>query len=338
MALLLGTAIAAAAEKQSALAVKLRSSARSAGPFIRLDEVAELSGAGADRAGKVLLGRVPRPGARAALKRKEVELRLEEEGFERRRFTVTGAEEVMVDPLPAKRLTPKPAATRKPVKRVPERPAVPENKLAGAFAAWVRKSLAARLHCPPEKLNVRVSGRIRGEIPECRLEDLAAEVQWPVGRIRLGRLRLGVLLKRSGRRVARLEANVETAARLKVLVAARNLRRDELIMPGDAVLSELLLTDLGGNYLSDSRGLTGICAARSVRAGEPLRANMLKKQKLVRRGQPVTLVAVSGAVRVTARGIAKGDGGLHDVVVVDRGRKRRPVTGRVVGNGIVKVE
>jgi flagella basal body P-ring formation protein FlgA len=79
-------------------------------------------------------------------------------------------------------------------------------------------------------------------------------------------------------------------------------------------------------------------AAKPIRAGEPVTADMVRKVPLVRRGETVTLVSESGAVRVTERVVAKTDGGLGDRIVVDRFDKRPPLTVRVAGSGIVRVD
>jgi flagella basal body P-ring formation protein FlgA len=338
--------VAAAGEKVSGLTVKLRAASSATGKFVRLDEVADISGKDAKAAGKVLLGAAPKIGARVVIGSSEVAHRLEEEGFDRRKFKVTGTDEVVVrrDLKPVSRPVPapesKPAkAPRKPRGNVGSRKVTAHRgKLAESFIGWVRQSLAKRLACKPDRLVVRISGRVSGTLPTGGIEGLTHEVLWPVGRMRLGRLNVTVVFKRGRERVGRLQAHVETAARMNVLVSTKNFKREDMVMPGDLRKAELLLTNLGSSYLTDSKGLIGAVAARTIRAGQPLQARMFKKQKLVRRGQSVTLVAESGAVRVTERAIAKTDGGLGDMIVVKRFGGRPSLTARVAGNGIVKVD
>ncbi len=343
-ALLLLTALsmAGAGEKRATLTVTLRASAGVSGGFVRLGDVALLSGKNARAAGKVLLGPVPKIGSRSEFKRNDVAYRLEEEGFDRAGFSIGGSEEVVVHAdTAARRRTPtvvkKPTARKtSPAKR--SKTVSPRDKLAKPFAKWVRAALAKRLSCDPERLDIHVGGRIYGTIPPEGIAGLVPEVHWPVGRMRLGRQNITVVLRRGRERVARLQAYTEASARMKVLVSTRNLKRDELIMPGDLRKTEISLTDLGASYLTDSRGLAGACAARAIRAGQPLQANMFKKQKLVQRGQAVTVVSEVGAVRITEKAVAKSDGGLGDVILVERRDGRPALSVRIAGNGIVKVD
>ncbi len=330
---MLAAAGAAAGAEQPGLSVTLRPAARAAGRFVRLDEIAGLSGKRAAEAAKVLLGPAPRVGARAKLTRGEVACRLEEEGFDRRGFRLAGAGEVVVRPAAEKDSVIR-AASAASTGGQPRAPRTALPALQEKVAGWVRASLAERLSCEPERLEVRVS-RVRGALPWGRL---TPRVQWPAGAVRLGRQRVGVALLSEGRRVGRLDACIETAARLKVLVATRNIGCGERLLPGDVRPTELRLTDLGASYFPGAKAPVGMCAARPIRAGEALRPRMLKKQKLVRRGQALTVVAEVGAIRVTERAVAKSDGGLGDMIVVERAGKRPPLTVRITGNGIARVD
>jgi len=339
--------VAGAAEKRAALTVTLRASAAVRGEFVHLDEVAGIDGTGAGAAAKVLLGPAPSAGGRKAFRRDDVACRLEEEGFDRGSFRVVGAGEVVCHPCkeaPRPGPAPKVRAPRKkktPAGRTPpasSRDSQARNRLARRFAGWVRAALAKRLSCDPERLDVHVGGRVYGELPAGSLEDLTPDVRWPTGRMRLGRQNVVVVLKRGRQRVARLHAYTKTSARMQVLVSTRDLKRDEMIMPGDLRKAEISLTDLGASYLTDGRGLAGACAARSIRAGQPLQAAMFKKQKIVRRGQAVTIVSEVGAVRVTEKAVARSGGGLGDVILVERKGGRPALSVRIAGNGIVKVD
>ena len=95
--LALGIFAAGAAEAPAPeLRVRLRPASAAAGRFVRLDEVAELSGARAGEAAGVLLGRAPEAGQSRAITARAVVLRLEEEGFDARRVEVSGAAEAVV--------------------------------------------------------------------------------------------------------------------------------------------------------------------------------------------------------------------------------------------------
>jgi flagella basal body P-ring formation protein FlgA len=84
-------------------------------------------------------------------------------------------------------------------------------------------------------------------------------------------------------------------------------------------------------------------AKRNLPLGEVLDRKDFRRETLVRRGQPVTLVARIGSVRVTCTGRALGDGALGDRVGVEgldeKGRRNgNRVFGIVKGTGTVEVE
>jgi flagella basal body P-ring formation protein FlgA len=162
-------------------------------------------------------------------------------------------------------------------------------------------------------------------------------VQWPAGRLALGRQRVGLVLLRGQEEAGRLDALVEAAVTLPVLVAARDLAPGEPLGPGDAVPVRLRLTDLGAEHLSDPGQLAGLCPARAIRAGAALEARSLTRLLLVRRGQPVTVLAECGAVSVRDSATAMGDGGLGDLVTVERRGTRVRLLGRVTDAQTVKV-
>jgi flagella basal body P-ring formation protein FlgA len=78
--------------------------------------------------------------------------------------------------------------------------------------------------------------------------------------------------------------------------------------------------------------------ARTIRAGAVIETRDLAKQLLVRRGQPVTVVIESGSVQLSEVAVARSNGGLGEMVTVERPGSRRQLAGRVVGPGKVKVE
>jgi flagella basal body P-ring formation protein FlgA len=328
---LLLAALAAAGEPE--LTVELRSGAGVSGGLVRLDEVADLAGPLAGRAAAVLLGAAPEPGGRLVLSRGRVAQRLQQEGFAPEQVRLAGAHEAVVGRAV---VSGRPAA--EPRESAAGKPgAADRERTEKLYVDWIRMALAERLGCPADVLDIRLNGALRGALPAAA-EGAEGRVLWPSGALRLGRMRLPVEVLRGGERVATLEGTVEAAARLRVLVAARNVSRDELLLPDDVREAELLLTDLGGRYVQAAESLAGMCAARELRAGDPLEAGALRRQKLVSRGQPVLVISESGAVRVSERGVARGEGGLGDPVAIDLPGSRAQVMATVTGNGQVRVE
>jgi len=82
---------------------------------------------------------------------------------------------------------------------------------------------------------------------------------------------------------------------------------------------------------------SGMEAARNLSAGNIVRRSDLMKAQLVRRGEPVTIRIVSGALVITASGRALNGGGQGEMVRVVTNTTNRTLDGTIDGSGTVRV-
>jgi flagella basal body P-ring formation protein FlgA len=323
------------------LRVRLRSAATVAGGFVRLDEVAELSGSRAGEAAGVLLGRAPATGQSRALTSRAVGLRLEEEGFDARRFELGGAEETVIRPPAHIAALPAPAG-RAPAAKAAAVPAASPTQSGGELrdlaAGWLRSALAERLKCPIADVDVKVeSARAAGASEDFR--SAKAEVQWTGERVRLGRQSAAIALSVGEKSLGRLQVYFDAAVLRTVPVASRDLPVGKVLAAEDVAQARVRLADLSMEIPTDAGRLTGMIVTRAVQAGAPMDARGLGRRMVVRRGQPVTLVSEAGGARITETAVARSDGALGDAVVVERqGAQKQQLTGRAAGQGLVRME
>ena len=312
-----------------ALGVQLRPAAAAAGKFVRLDEVAELSGERAGEAGSVLLGLAPAAGQRRTVTGQAVAGRLAEEGFE---CALTGASETVV-------LGPGQAPDQKPAQAPPAAgPAAPvEESLTSLALVAVRASLAGHLGRPADDVEVKLEPLRAVGLPS-ESKGLTCQVRWPAGNPRLGRQRVEVAFSSGKEPAGCLEACADAAVWGPVLEAARNLAAGELLRPEDVRAARRRLAGSEADHLTSPAQLAGMVPVRAIRAGAVLETRDLAKQLLVRRGQAVTLVIESGSVRLSEAAVARSNGGLGDMVTVERPGSRRQLAGRVVDHGKVRME
>jgi len=90
-------------------------------------------------------------------------------------------------------------------------------------------------------------------------------------------------------------------------------------------------------YYSDPAQVVGKVLTRPVSAGQPVSTAFLTGNRLVRRGQNVTLVAESGSIAVRMAGTAMMDGGEGDRIKVKNATSKRIVEGVVRDGGIVEI-
>ena len=81
----------------------------------------------------------------------------------------------------------------------------------------------------------------------------------------------------------------------------------------------------------------GMEAARNLSAGMTVRRSDLMKPQMVRRGEPVTIRIVSGALVITASGRALNGGGQGEMVRVVTTATNRTLDGTIEGSGTVRI-
>lgn len=122
-----------------------------------------------------------------------------------------------------------------------------------------------------------------------------------------------------------------------VLTLARGAQRGEAIGAGLLVAQERDIASLPYGYYSDPAQLAGRQLRRPATAGSVLTPDMVEGQKLVRRGDLVTVVGRAGAMEVRSQGKALRDGAEGDRIPVENSSSRRVVEGQVTGGGVVEV-
>ena len=116
-----------------------------------------------------------------------------------------------------------------------------------------------------------------------------------------------------------------------------------IAIPSGSRLSEAL-TKVGIRYknipsdaLKENSGWAFMETNRTIMAGDIIRERHLRKAKLVRRKDPVTMVSTSSSIEIITSGIAMQDGYYGQSVKVKNTESGRNVVGTVIGRGKVEV-
>ena len=117
------------------------------------------------------------------------------------------------------------------------------------------------------------------------------------------------------------------------VVAAATIRAGTVIAPEHLTMA----AEAAPGALSDMRDAIGLEARVNLYADRPVRAEDLGAPTLVRRNERVSLVFVSGALRITAEGRALGRAGAGETVEVMNMGSRSVVLGVAVARGAVEV-
>ncbi len=123
----------------------------------------------------------------------------------------------------------------------------------------------------------------------------------------------------------------------QVLVADHALVRGHHLAAEDVRLERREVTRLGQKYLEDISPFIGYELRQSIRSGAVVKAQMFRAQKMIKRGQTVTMVAGDRGFQVQMRGKALADGALGKRIRVKNLKSKRVVEGEVISKGVVRI-
>jgi flagellar basal body P-ring formation protein FlgA len=131
---------------------------------------------------------------------------------------------------------------------------------------------------------------------------------------------------------------VQVSRQAEVLVLTRPLLAGEPVTAEAVARRTREVADLPYGFLSSPEAALGRVARRALPAGAVLAPADLAAARVVRRGQPVTLVSRSGPLEVRAQGTAQADGAVGEHIQVQAANSRRLVRGRIRSGQEVEVD
>lgn len=137
----------------------------------------------------------------------------------------------------------------------------------------------------------------------------------------------------TGRLALLLALAAATAAEGQTLVAARTLRAQTVLAPGDVLPGPATVA----GALADAGTAIGRETRVILYAGQPIRPGDLGPPALIERNQRVTLVFRQGLLEIVAEGRALDRGGAGEIVRVMNLDSRNTLTGEVAPGGEVVV-
>ena len=122
---------------------------------------------------------------------------------------------------------------------------------------------------------------------------------------------------------------VDVIVTAKVAVAARTLPRGHLLTAADLAIEERDVTRTMTGYVTEPAQVLGQRLKSQLLAGRMLTPSLLEADKLVRRGQMVTLMVNNGGIAIRMAGKALSDGALNQRIRVENLNSSRIVEGIV---------
>ena len=124
---------------------------------------------------------------------------------------------------------------------------------------------------------------------------------------------------------------------VNALITRHPLPRGTLIQDSDLEFVLKKYSQLNHGYYGSANLLKNMEAKRNIKAGQILTPNLIKAQKLVLRGQHITIIAKNGVLNLRTKGKALMDGQRGQTIKVSNLNSKKLIYARVVSAGIVEI-
>jgi flagella basal body P-ring formation protein FlgA len=126
------------------------------------------------------------------------------------------------------------------------------------------------------------------------------------------------------------------AATVRVVVPVHDIARGDTIGENDLTFATVDGNALMSGVPTKIDEVKGMQARRTLAAGQPFRAEDVRRPIVVTKGQTVTMQFAAPGVELTAMGRAMSEGGVGDTVTVQNPASYRMVSAIVVAPGTVR--
>ncbi len=175
------------------------------------------------------------------------------------------------------------------------------------------------------------------EPPQVEVPDGAEERIRVVGRPKPGSNTLLVDYLIESTLVARVRVVGFVDVKIPVVVLKRPVARHAVLSREDLAVERRSVTRVPQDAITSPEEAVGLRTKFGLSAGQLLRRSVLEHPPLIRRNQPVRIVARTPYITVVAYGKAKEDGRLGEVIRVVNLASKREVYARVVSEDTVEV-
>jgi len=158
------------------------------------------------------------------------------------------------------------------------------------------------------------------------------------GSVEIGTLTVPVSILVDGKPVQSVDVAFRVHRKTVALVARRAIQLHEIIGPQDVMLMPIDAATASATLVTTVEESLGKRTTRRILPNAPISAEMLEKAPLVSANDSITIQYISGALIVTAPGVARQTGGEGDIIHVWSAETKRELDGVVIDRHTVRVE
>ena len=126
------------------------------------------------------------------------------------------------------------------------------------------------------------------------------------------------------------------AGTVRIVVPAHDIARGETIGEGDLTFSTVDGSALMSGVPTRIDEVKGMQTRRMLAAGQPFRADDVRRPIVITKGQTVTMQFIVPGVELTAMGRAMSEGGVGDTVTIQNPVSYRMISAIVIAPGTVR--
>ena len=133
-----------------------------------------------------------------------------------------------------------------------------------------------------------------------------------------------------------LAAGSALAGTVRIVVPSHDIARGETISEADLSFATVDGATLMSGVPTRIDDIKGMQTRRMLVAGQPFRADDVRRPIIITKGQTVTMQFAAPGVELTAMGRAMSEGGVGDTVTIQNPVSYRMISGTVIAPGTVR--
>jgi flagella basal body P-ring formation protein FlgA len=138
--------------------------------------------------------------------------------------------------------------------------------------------------------------------------------------------------------IKRLSLNCKVEMYADAVSAKGNISRGATITQEMVEVRRVVLESPPSDLYAGAEEVVGRVAERNIQSGKVVRKSHISRVMDIRAGDLVVIVAKNDAVQLTARGIAKKEGAIGEMIPVVNLRSNKKLFAKIVDGGMVEVE
>lgn len=195
------------------------------------------------------------------------------------------------------------------------------------------KQFVLQQNVPLKNIQVRVTSlNNQLQVPQC---GKALQVNMAPGTKLLGNSSFSINCASPQKWKIHVAANID--GEVDALVALHPIPRGTTIQNESIEFVKRRYSQLNHGYYDSVKFLRNMEAKRNIRAGQVLTPGIVKAQKLVLRGQHITIVAQTSGLNLRVKGKALMDGHKGQTIKVKNLSSKKLIYARVISAGMVRV-